>query len=66
MNETVLRDGRPVTGIGQAEVIAAPAAASSPFTLAFVGGAATAATGWLLEEVWSAVRGPKRKRRRRQ
>jgi len=63
MNETILRNGRPLVGIGQTEALVVPAT-SSPFALAFVGGAATAATGWLLEEVWSAVRGPKRKRRR--
>lgn len=59
---TVMRNGRPVVGLAEA---AATPAVSSPFALAFVGGAATAATGWLLEEVWSSVRGPKRKRRRR-
>lgn len=61
---TVMRNGRVVVGLGQTETVAAPVV-SSPFALAFVGGAATAATGWLLEEVWSSVRGPKRKRRRR-
>lgn len=65
MNEVVQRNGRALTGVGQTEAVTAPAVVSSPFALAFVGGAATAATGWLLEEVWSAVRGPKRKRRRR-
>jgi hypothetical protein len=60
---TVTRNGRPIE-FGLAETATVPRTAPSEFSLALVGGAATAATGWFLEEVWSAFRGRKRRRRR--
>jgi len=71
INEVVSRNGRIVPGfeigLGAAVIddaaIPAAVAGSSPLTLAVAGGAATAATGWLLESVWRAVRGRRRGRR---
>lgn len=50
-------------GLGQAEEIVAPVvAAHSPLALALAGGAAAAATGWAIEELWSSIRGRGRQR----
>lgn len=58
---TPQRDGRPVIGFGQAEIIA-PAVTTSPWVLALTTSVVGAATGWVIEEVATRVRG-KRKRR---
>jgi hypothetical protein len=50
-------------GVGQPGIVAPlVAAAPSPLFVALAGGAATAATGWLLERAWEAMRWHRRRR----
>lgn len=63
--EVISRAGRPAYGFGVGQTaLVAPAAATaaspSPITVALAGGAATAATGWLLEKAWETMRGRRR------
>lgn len=51
----------PLVGFGQAEVIAAPVAATSPWTVALVTSVVSAAAGWALEEVSRRARGKRRR-----
>lgn len=48
----------PLPGVGIGQALATPivATAPSPLIVALAGGAATAATGWLLERVWEHLR----------
>lgn len=69
MNEQVFLNGAPVgfaggdTGLGQAEVVVPVAAkTTSPWTMAFATSVLGAATGWVIEEIASHVRGRRRHR----
>lgn len=60
----ILRGGQPVVGIGQGEELVLPAAVASgasPWTLALATSVVGAATGWLIEEVATRVRGRRRR-----
>jgi hypothetical protein len=58
--EVIARGGRRVAGFGVGDAVAPMVLSPSPLTLALAGGAAAAATGWLIEEVWSSVWGRRR------
>ena len=54
--------GRPVVGFGQGEELIIPAAAASPWAMAFATSVVGAAAGWVIEEIATHVRGPRRAR----
>jgi hypothetical protein len=61
----VVRGGRPVAGFalgdaGALGVVATPVAAISPWTMALATSMLGAATGWVIEEIATAVRGHRR------
>ena len=60
----VLLDGHPVVGFGQGEELIVPAAAAlpaSPWTVALATSVIGAATGWVIEELATHVRGRRRR-----
>lgn len=58
---TILRGGVPVVGFGQTEAVLVPAAtATSPWTVALATSVVGAATGWMIEEIATRVRGRRR------
>lgn len=57
----MMRGGVPVVGFGQAEAVMVPVAVhTSPWAVALVTSVVGAATGWMIEEIATHVRGRRR------
>ena len=58
---TILRGGVPVVGFGQAEAVVVPVAVhTSPWAVALATSVIGAATGWVIEEIATHIRGKRR------
>lgn|GEM_PF-3120456 len=54
--------GAPAVGFGQAEAVVVPVAAHSPWAVALATSVVGAATGWVIEEIATHVRGRRGRR----
>jgi hypothetical protein len=58
--DQVMLSGTPLVGFGQAEIVAPAAVATSPWAVALATSVVGAATGWVIEEIATRVRGRRR------
>ena len=60
----IARGGQPVVGFGQEELLlpAAAAVPATPWAMALATSVVGAAAGWVIEEIATHVRGPRRAR----